>query len=218
MLASNTPTSSVDPLCVLLLFDPHHLGTTFNIVMSPIPMIKRYRPEAGKPFPFPKSGSDWTLKELNFIGIDHKIDCALDEIIPSRIIPSPKITEFLVQKLSEPWEDLLTSEDKKDQESFYARLLHVAGPVSKGGHYDIPYTSSQLSGYTPPPEAEDPKTPEGDRTPMQPPRPSPKHIHPSEYFQLSPASPTPAKKTGKLAEATPQISPDPYYEWDSSPP
>ena len=184
-------------------------------------MVNKYRPGVGQPFPFPKSGSDWTLEELNYIGIDHKLGCALDEIIPPRIVLSPKITEYLESRLNKPWQDLLASEIsevKEDRERFYARLLQVAGPKVKGVSYDIPYTSSQLSASTPPSDIEGFRTPEGGQTLIQPPRPSPMHFRPSGYRPSSPTSPTPAKKTGELKEASARNSRDSSYEWRSSPP
>lgn len=184
-------------------------------IMAQVPTVNKYRPQAGQSFPFPKYGSDWTLEELNYIGIDHKVDCALDEIIPPKIVVSPMIIQFFTKRLNKTWEDLINSEVKEDRESFYARLLQVAGPKPKGGPYDIPYMSSQPSESTPPPEIEKPRTPEGDPSPIQPPRPSPQHTHPSGYLSSSPVSPTPAKKTGDLPEATPQPSSDPSYEGSS---
>lgn len=177
--------------------------------MPQTPTVNRYRPDAGQPFPFPQSGSKWTLEHLKYIGIDHSLDCALDDIIPPKIGLSPKIAEYLNRKLNKPWEDLLTSEAPEDKEKFYAKLLKVAGPKSKGGPYDIPFTSSQLSDNTPPPEVEEPRTPEGGPSPMRPPRLSSKHTYPLGCIPSSPASPTVAKNTRNVPEATPQPSSDP---------
>ncbi len=188
--------------------------------MSSTPKVNKYRPEVGKPFPFPKSGSEWTLEELNFIGLDHKLDCDLDDIIPPRIILSPKITEYLSERLIKPWEDLLLSRFEQDRETFYARLLQVAGPKSEVVPYDIPDTSSQPTESTPPPQVEEPTTPERDPNLVQPTRPNPQHNHRPGCLSSSPVSPILAKSTGMLPEAspntssdwTPQPSSDPSYE------
>ena len=189
--------------------------------MSQIPTVTRYRPGVEQPSPFPKSGSEWTVEALNYIGIDHKVGCALDEIISPRIVPSPKITEYLESRLNRPWEDLLASEvseTKVDRETFYARLLQIAGPKIEGRSYDIPITSSQLSASTPPSEFEGFRTPEVDQSPMQPPRPSPEHFRSLDCVASIPISPTPAMKTGEPKEASARTVRDADYEWPSSPP
>lgn len=160
--------------------------------MSQISQVVKYRPQAGSPFPFPKSGSDWTLDEIKYIGVDHKLDCDLDDIIPPAITLSPKIAEYLNERLSKPWEDLLNSRLGEDKEKIYARLLQLAGPQVDVGPYDIPFTSSPPSEYTPL-ETQEPKTPEGGSSPVQPSRPSPRRRFRHGSLCSSPASPTPKR-------------------------
>ena len=178
--------------------------------MSQGSQIVKYRPETGSPFPFPKSGSDWTIDEIKYIGVDHKLDCDLDDIIPPEITLSPKIAAYLNERLGKPWKDLLISRLREDRETFYARLLQVADPQVNVGPYDIP-SSSPPSECTPL-ETQEPRTPEDGSSPGQPSRQSPQRRFRHGSLCSSPASPTPKRMSGARSEPTPETSSDGSYE------
>lgn len=104
---------------------------------APITDYRKYRAESDAEFPFHKgpkgkksgrmqgpSGSKWKLSQLNWLGTDHQFGCGLKEIAPEDRRLAPAITEFIRERLSMPWQQILIS--KGELNGFYNSPSHTA--------------------------------------------------------------------------------------------
>ena len=101
---------------------------------APITGYREYRAESDAEFPFHKahkrkksgtlrgpSGSKWKLPQLNWLGTDHQFGCELKEIAPEDRRLAPAITEFIRERLSMTWQQIVDAK-KEDLNGFYIDL------------------------------------------------------------------------------------------------
>lgn len=132
---------------------------------APIKGYREYRAESDAEFPFYKahkgrksgtmqgpSGSTWKIPQLNWLGMDHQFGCDLKEIAPADRRLAPAITEYLRERLSMTWQELVDAE-KEDLNGFYIDLRALLSVKPELKTYD---KSSTYNGSSQPREIHTP--------------------------------------------------------------
>ena len=103
--------------------------------MAQIPQIKEYRAKPSDKFPFHKSvtkgkklkgpsSSKWKLSQLQWLGIDHQIECTLQDIVPTMTL-ARKVHNYIHENLSMPLDDVMKQSSKGSKHDFYASLRQL---------------------------------------------------------------------------------------------
>lgn len=132
--------------------------------MAQTPRIIPYRAHPNEKFPFSKkktsqskkktrgeklkgpSGSKWTDSQLRWLGIDHQIECTLEDIVPSMTL-SQKVRKYFDDNLNLALEDVLAR--KTLNHDFYVDLRQLLTPEPELALYE---KSSNYEGSSQPPE------------------------------------------------------------------
>lgn len=128
---------------------------------APVTGYREYRAESDVEFPFHKarkgrkskklrgpSGSTWKLPQLNWLGTDHQFGCDLKEIAPEDRRLAPAITDFIRERLSMTWQQIIDAK-KEDLSDFYIDLRAQLSVEPEPKVYD---KSSTYSGSSQPRE------------------------------------------------------------------